>query len=323
MLLTAVALAGCGGSGGEDLVVYSGRDQELVAPLLERYVEETGTDLRVRYGGGSELAATIIEEGSRSPADVFFSQDAGALGALEKRGLLERLPGEELDRVGRRYRSAKGAWVGTSARARVVAYNRERVRRSELPRSIFGFADSRWKGRLGWAPTNASFQAFVTAMRKTEGEDATRRWLEDVRENDVQAYENNTAIRDAIARGEIDAGFINHYYVTQARAEEGADYPVELHFPQGGDPGSLVNVAGAAMVKGADEETAADFIGFLLERESQEYFARETKEYPLAGGAKADPSLRPLETIEQPDVDLSDLDDLQGTLDRLEETGAL
>ena len=325
LIALALALAACGGDGGGDgtITVYSGREEELVAPLFDRYEEETGTELEVRYGDTAELAATLIEEGDNSPAEVFFSQDAGALGALENEELLAELDDQTLNRVAERYRSQDGRWVGTSGRARVVAYNSEKLSESDLPDSILDFTDSKWKGRIGWAPTNGSFQAFVTAMRLTEGEEATEDWLRGIAANDPVVFDDNEAIRDAIASGEIDLGFINHYYVAQAIEEEGEDYPVRVYHPRGGDVGSLINVAGAGIVAAGDNEDAAEFVEFLLTEGSQRFFSEETKEYPLVDGIPADPAVVPLEQIEQPAVKLGELDDLEGTLELLQRSGAL
>jgi len=328
-LALGLGLAACGGDdegGDEDstLTVYSGREEELVSPLFERFEEQTGTELDVRYGESAELAATILEEGDGSPADAFFSQDAGALGALQSEGLLAELPAELVEQVDPRFRSSESRWVGTSGRARVVAYNTEAVSEDELPDSVLDYTDPEWEGRLGWAPTNSSFQAFVTAMRVTEGEDVARSWLEGIVANDPAELPDNEAVRDAVASGEIDAGFINHYYVAQAREEEGGGYPVEVDFPPGGDVGSLVNVAGIGLLESSDnEERAQELAEFLLSEDSQRFFSEETKEYPLIDGVEADPLVVPLDQIEQPDVDLSNLDDLEGTLTLIQETGAL
>ena len=333
-VIAACALAGgiaaCGDdeeSGSSDdgtLTVYSGREEEYVGPLFDRYEEQAGTDVEIRYGDSAELAATIIEEGENTPADVFFSQDAGSLGALQQEGLLAPLGDSVLELVDARFRSSDGDWVGTSGRARAVAYDSEAVSESELPQSVLDFTDPEWEGRIGWAPTNGSFQAFVTAMRLTEGEDTTREWLEGIVANDPVAYADNEALRDGIAAGEVEVGFINHYYVAEVIEEEGADYPVELHFPPNGDVGALVNVAGAGVLAGADNaETGTEFIEFVLSEPEQEYFADTVKEYPLIEGAEADPTLVPLAEIEQPDVDLADLGDLKETLTLIEESGAL
>src|SRR5918992_5739554 len=165
VLLAALALTGC--AGGEDdntLVVYSGREEELVAPLFERFEEETEIAVEVRYSDSAELAATIAEEGDNSPADVFFAQDPGSLGAVEQQGRLATLPEDVLSRVNSRFRDPDGHWVGTSGRARVVVYNTDALSEGELPDSISDFTDPQWKGRIGLPPTNASFQAFVSAM---------------------------------------------------------------------------------------------------------------------------------------------------------------
>ncbi len=315
--------SGSGGS-GDSLTIYSGRNEQLVGELIKRFERETGVKTEVRYGESAELAATLLEEAGNSPADVFFSQDAGALGALQKEDLLAALDPALLRKVPARYRSRQGYWIGASARARVVAYDKRKLEPSDLPKSILDFTDSKWKGKIAWAPTNASFQAFITALRVDRGEAAARRWIEGIEANDVERYENNIAIRDAIANGEIETGFINHYYVAEAIAKEGTDYPVGIYQTPNGDIGSLVNVAGAGILKSTGHSAAAKrFVEFLFTREAQQYFADKTKEYPIAAGVKAEPALIPLKDIQQPDIDLSSIDDLKGTVKLLQDTGAL
>ena len=327
VLLAPFALAACGSDDGGDseaLTVYSGRSEQLVKPLLDRFSEETGVDLEVRYADTAELAATLIEEGDNSPADVYFAQDAGALGAVQKAGLTAPLPQAALDRVPPTFRSPAGAWIGTSARARVIAYDTRELQESDLPGSVFDLTDDAWRGRVGWAPTNGSFQAFVTGMRRIAGDERTEQWLRDMAANDVKAFDNNIAIRDAIAAGEIDAGLINHYYVLEARAEEGDDYPVGLHFVGGDDPGSLVNVAGLAVLKTSDQtENAQKLVEFLLSESAQEFFRTETAEYPVVDGVASPEGVPALADLEQPDIDLGDLYDLEGTLALLERAGVL
>lgn len=326
-LALASIAAACGGREKEDpdqITVYSGREEEYAAAIIKQFEKDTGKDVKVRYGDSAELAATLAEEGDNSPADVFWSQDAGSLGAVEKEGLLTNLSKRTLEPIPSRYRSEDGKWVGISGRARIVGYNRDNVKESELPDSILDYTDPRWKGRIGWAPTNGSFQAFVTALRKVEGEDVARKWLEGIVENKPQSYENNELLRDAIASDEVDVGFLNHYYVAEAIAEEGKDYPVGINHPPNGDVGSLVNVAGAGIVKSARNPNGGqEFIDYLNSRKGQRYWASEIKEYPLVKGVKADPSLEPLDTIQQPDVKLAELTDLKGTLKLIEDSGAL
>jgi iron(III) transport system substrate-binding protein len=324
--MLTIGLSACGDDGpSEDaLVIYSGRNEDLVGPLMERFEQETGIETQIKYADSPELAATLIEEGKASPADVFFSQDAGALGALQNEQLLGPIPPATLDKVPEAFRSAEGDWVGTSARARVIAYDKRKLKPGDLPDSVLDLTAAEWKGRIAWAPTNASFQSFVTAMRAQLGQERTQAWLEGMLANDVQVYENNIAIRDAIANGEIEAGLLNHYYVAEAIAEEGDGYPVAIFEPAGGDIGALVNVAGVGILAGTNQRAAAErFAAFLLTRPSQEYFAEELKEYPVVPGVPADPSLQPLDEIEQPDIDLSQLNDLQGTVKLLQETGVL
>lgn len=336
----AFALAACGGGATAapstlataapdatpeaKVVVYSGRSEELVGPILARFEEATGIETEVRYAGTSELAATILEEGDNSPADVFFSQDGGALGALAAEGRLQLLPTDVLELVDPRFRSDDGLWVGVSGRARVLAYDTRELSEADLPASVLDLADPAWKGRLGWVPTNASFQTFVTAMRAQLGDEATKAWLEAVRANEPRVYEGNSAALQAVAAGEVDAALVNHYYLFQAQRESGDALPVANHFFTGGDPGALVNVAGVGILPTADHPVAADrLVRFLLAEEAQRYFSDETFEYPLVTGIAADDRLPPLETIESPDLDLTDLADLAGTLRLMQEAGVL
>jgi iron(III) transport system substrate-binding protein len=310
---------------GEDsLVVYSGRSEELVGPIFEQFEERSGVDVQVRYGETAELAATIIEEGENSPADLFFAQDPGALGALDDEGRLTELPDEVLDAVPARFRADDGDWVGTSGRARVVAYNTEELSEGVLPASIFDFTDSEWEGRIGWAPTNGSFQAFVTALRVLEGEDRAREWLEGVQANDPMVYPDNLTALEGVASGEVDVAFVNHYYLFQVIEEQGEDVPVRNYYLKDGDPGALVLAAGAGILDSAENAGAAEeFLEYALSQEAQQYFAGETYEYPLIEGVEIDEELPPLSEIQSPKVDLSNLDDLGGTLELLQETGVL
>ena len=320
---TVASLPADFGSGSGTVTIYSGRNEELVGPLLEQFEEETGITVEARYGESAEMANLILTEGENSPADVFFSQDAGALGAVAGEGLFTALPDEVLGSVDERFRSPDGEWVGTSGRARVVVYNTDALSEDEMPDSIFDFTDPEWSGRIGWAPTNASFQAFVTAMRVLEGEDVAREWLEGIQANDPNVYEGNQPALDAVIAGEIDVAFINHYYLMQRLAED-PDVPAANHFLTDGDPGALVNVAGAGILATApDAENAQAFVEFLVSEQAQLYFAEETKEYPLAAGVETDPALVPLDEIGTPQIDLSDLADLEGTLELLQEVGVL
>jgi iron(III) transport system substrate-binding protein len=321
-LVPGAVVAQDGGSAEGPLTVYSGRSESLVAPLFERFTEATGIEVRARYADTAELAALLLEEGDRSPADLFFSQDAGALGVVAEAGVLDELDSEVLDRVDVRFRDPEGRWVGVSGRARTAAYStREEL---VLPDSILDFTDPKWSGRLGWAPANGSFQAFVTALRKLEGEDVAREWLEGIIANGAVAYPKNTAAVEGIAAGEVDVAFVNHYYLLRLLEENGPEYPVGQVFFDGGDAGALINVAGVGRLSATDSPEATDaLIEFLLSPEAQRYFSTETFEFPLAGDVQADPRLPDLTSIESPDLHLSRLADLPGTVALLREVGAI
>ena len=305
------------------LVIYSGRSEELVGPVIDLFREATGIDVSVKYGGTAEMAATLLEEGGNSPADVYFAQDPGGLAAVED--LLVVLPTEVLETVPAGFRSPEGQWIGLSGRARVVVYNSEVLTEQELPDDIFDFVDPQWSGRIGWAPTNGSFQAMVTAMRVIWGEDRTRTWLEGILENNPSQYAKNTPTVAAVGAGEVDVGFVNHYYLHRFLQEQGESFPARNYHPRGGGPGALMLVAGAGVLETADNaENALRFLEFMLSPVSQQYFASQTYEYPVVvEGVRTNPLLTPVGEIAAPDIDMASLGDLEGTLGLLRDVGAL
>ncbi len=308
---------------GSSLTVYSGRSESLVGGLVPRIETATGVKLDVRYGNTAELAAQILEEGDNTPAGLYFGQDAGALGALAKAERLAVLPQELLGQVDSRFRASTGTWVGLSGRARVLAYNPATTDAATLPASILDLPTAELSGKIGWAPTNASFQSFATALRVTKGEDAARAWLEGIIATEPVVFEGNGPQIEAVANNEIAVGLVNHYYLLQARKET-PDIAVENYFFPNGDLGSLINVAGAGIIAGTDQEASAlAVLGYLLGAEAQTYFAEETSEYPLAAGVQPSADLPPLAEHQTPDLDLSDLDDLEGTLALLTDLGVI
>lgn len=312
-------------TGSDTLVIYSGRSENLVAPIIEQFSDATGIQVEVRYAGTSELAATLMEEGANSPADVFFSQDGGALGEISKAGLLAALPAETLALVPATLEGQNGDWVGVSGRARVLVYNNSELTEADLPDDIWGLTDPAWSGRIGWAPTNASFHTFVTALRVLEGEDRAAEWLEAMVANDVQAYEGNAQIVEAVAAGEISVGLVNHYYLYRFLSEQGEEFSARNYYFRTPHAGSIINVAGVGILNTAKNPAAAQqFVEYLLSTEAQQYFANETYEYPLIEADILVPDLLlPLEEIATPEIQLNDLDDLAGTLELLQRTGAL
>lgn len=309
---------------GGTLTVYSGRNEKLVGPLIERFKKESGIDIRVRYGDTAELAAAILEEGDKSPADVYFAQDAGALGALASADRLAKLSDPILNRVDSRFRSPKGEWVGLSGRARTVVYNTKALKPEDLPDSLLGFTDPRWKGKIGWAPTNGSFQAFVTALRVTEGDEAARKWLEGIKANSPKVYQNNTSIVQAVGAGEVEVGLVNHYYLFSFLREQGEAFAARNYHPRAGDSGAMINIAGAGILSTSRNPKAAErLVEYLLSKDAQQYFADETFEYPLVEGITTHPALVPLAQIKTPQIDLGSLADLEKTLKLLRDTAVL
>ena len=304
------------------LVVYSGRSKSLVDPIIKEFAETTGIDVSVKYANTPQLAATIMEEGGNSPADVFFAQDPGGLGAVED--MLSPLPGSILDQVPDWAHSPEGKWVGLSGRARTVVYNTGKLDETQLPADMFGFTDPKWKGRIGWAPTNASFQTMVTAMRAMWGEERTRLWLLGIQANEPRVYPKNTPQVAAVAAGEIDAGFVNHYYLFRFLAEEGEDFAARNYHPSAGGPGAVMMVSGAGILTTAENvDNAERFLNFMLSTIGQQYFASQTFEYPLVEKVMTPRALVPISEINSPRVPLADLADLAGTQRLLQETGVL
>lgn len=305
------------------ITVYSGRSEDLVKPILDQFSAETGITVEFRAGDSGELAAQLLTEGDASPADVFFSQDAGALGALEKAGMLDVLPQELLDVVDPAYRSATGAWVGTSGRVRVLVVNPDLV--PDAPATIDELLDPQWKGKIGFAPNNASWQSFVTGLRVLRGEDGAREWLEGFAANEPVAFEKNGAVRDAVNAGDVSIGLVNHYYLYEKIAAEGADAVVAVNqFLAPGDPGGLVNVAGAGILTTSSNKAAAQaLIDYLLSETGQTYFAEKTFEYPLRAGVALGAELPTLTELQPPALDLSDLDTLAETQELLADVGLL
>jgi len=334
---TGLLLAGCAAPAATEstapteptadgtFTLYSGRDEALVQPLIDQFEAETGISVEVRYGNTAELGALLIEEGDASPADVFLSQDAGALGALSLAGLFTTLPTDVTDVIPAGFTSTDGTWVGVTGRARVVVYDGERFTGEDLPDTIDEYVTDEWAGRLGVAPGNASFQSFVTALRVLDGEDAATTWVEALADNSPQIFEGNSAILTAVDEGVVDAGLINHYYWYAAAAEAGPEnMRAQIKFLTAGDAGSIVNVTGAGILNGsATDADALEFVRYLVSEAGQTYFVEKTFEYPLLPGLAAPAGLPSLDSLINPELDLSDLDDLAATQRLLADAGLI
>ncbi|MFZ9250046.1 MAG: iron ABC transporter substrate-binding protein [Candidatus Nanopelagicaceae bacterium] len=317
-------LASCSSSGeqGTELTVYSGRSEEYLGDVFEKFQQESGIRLNVRYADSAELAAQLLEEGENSPADLFISQDAGSLGAVAEAGLLDLLSESILNEVPSAFSSQEKFWVGITGRTRVFAYSSSRLK--DLPMSYRDVTNPIYKGRIGIAPTNGSFQAFVTALRINAGEAATEQWLRDLVANEPRYYEKNSMIVEAIDAGEIDLGLVNHYYVYEVSKALGREIGVKVGFFEKGDLGNLINVSGGGILKTSGKKEAAEkFLAYLLSSYAQETFVREVQEYPLLPGVEGPAGLPSIEELGAPLVDLNSLKDLRGTQQLLIKVGLL
>lgn len=336
LVVAALALTGCSAADTEPkasteaiesdgkLTLYAGRDEALIAPLIEQFTEDTGIEVEARYGPSAELNALLLEEGEKTPAQVFLSQDAGALGSLANNDLVAKIPAELADSIPADYTSTDASWIGVTGRARVIAYDGKKFTEDEVPDTVDELTDATWKGKVGFPPGNASFQSFVTAYRVLEGEKAAESWVKGISENAPVLTEKNGATLDLVDAGQLDLALINHYYWYEKAAEVGADnMRAQLKFlPL--DPGGIVNVSGAAILKqAAGDPDALAFIEYLVSEKGQQYFVDKTFEYPLLPGIDAPKGLPTLDSLANTGFDLADLDSLEKTQELLAQYGLL
>ena len=308
-----------------ELTLYAGRGEALVGELLAFFEEVyPDLDIRPRYNSATELVNQILTEGSNSPSDVFFSVNAGALGALKDEGRTQALPDDVLEFVPSQFRDPDGQWVGTSGRARSIPFNTNELSADDVPDDVFAIPETdALRGEMGWAPTYSSFQAFVTAMRVLNGDDRTREWLTAMQDAGVEQFSDEFLVSQAVADGELRAGFANHYYILRVLAGR-PDAPIDVAFTQN-DAGAIFNVAGALVTDTAsDPELASNFVRHLLSAEAQDYFARTTFEYPLVPEVEPVGRLPAIDELNPPEgLDLTQLSDLEGTIELLRDVGVL
>ena len=320
------------------LVIYSGRKESLVGPIIDQFSQATGIDVSVKYGSSAPIAALLMEEGDKTPADIFYAQDPGAIGSVES--MLQPISMDVLtntvsaedgstsmeDVVPPWAKSPEALWTGITGRARVVVYNTAELSESDLPGSMQGFCDAKWKGRIGWAPSNSSFQTMITAMRQEWGEEKTKSWIECIRDNEAKVYPKNTPQVEAAAKDEIDIGFVNHYYLYKFVLDkaEGDQFAARNYHPRDGGPGAMIMVSAAGILKtSANTENAEKFISFMTSKVAQSYFANSTREYPLVSGVKTHPLITPYDDINNPNISLASLSDIAGSAQMLKDAGVL
>ncbi|MBM3635072.1 MAG: extracellular solute-binding protein [Actinobacteria bacterium] len=334
VLASALLLAACGSSDtastaatasttgdGAALTVYSGREEEYMEPVFEAYEKKTGTDLQVRYGDSADLALLVSEEGDRSPADVFVAQSPISQSFLDQQKLLSPLPQAVLDRVPDNLRSADGDWIGIAGRQRVLIYNTDLVKESDLPKSVLELTGAKYRDKVAVAPSNASFQDFVAALDQLEGTETTNEWLKGMAANGAKAYAKNSAIAEAVARGEIPMGLVNHYYVLEIKKDDPSAPVAAYRFP-GTDPGSLFLVATASVPTASpDKQQADDLVGFLVSDEGQKLIIGGEGEYPTATGVNPPEGAPSLTKGDYPAYDLTGNTDLKAVAEQIRESG--
>lgn len=296
------------------LTIYSGRNEKLVGPVIAQFEKEKGYKVRVKYGESQPLAAALIKEGARTEADVFLAQDVSTLGFLADKDALAPLPDAITGKVEGHFRDPKGRWVGVSGRARTLVYNTTKLKPEDLPADAAGLTDPKWKGRVGWAPENASFKSAVSAMIQQDGAEKATAWLKGMKANAPKAYPKNTPAVRATAKGEVDVALVNHYYLFRIKKELGDDAPIANHYFKNGKSESLVNVSGIGMVKASkNTKGAEEFAAYLLSNTGQTFFTETNSEFPLVKGIKTKAGLPDITTLNPPKINFTDLSDLEAT----------
>lgn len=325
-LLQIAVIAGLGlgaiAHAQQSLTVYTGRGQGLVEPLVKQFQEETGIKVNVRYGRDAEMLAAIQEEGSRSPADIFWGNTAGAMGVASERRLLVPL-GSIITSRPTAYVPASRNWVPLTIRLRVVAFNPSKVKAEDLPKSILDMPKlTQFKGRIGWTPTYSSFQDMIAAMVLMHGEAKTKQWLEDMKKLEPKSYPSNPAMMEAIRAGEVDLASTNHYYIQRfVRAGQ----QIGTYYFEDGDTGSLALVTGAGILRTYKNAANANrFLMWLLSSKAQQFFTSEVLEYPVVRGIVSTSNLltQAQAIAKSPKVDFEKLP-LETALKLLREAGLL
>ncbi|MGI9622583.1 MAG: extracellular solute-binding protein [Acidimicrobiales bacterium] len=298
----------CSSATGDEVVIYSGRTENLIEPVLDAFACETGIDVAVRWGSSTQLALLLGEEGDRTEADVFLSRSPGPVGFLEAEGLLGTIDQQVLDLVSEDNRSSAGTWVGFSGRKRVLVHNVDDVAPGDLPESVFELTGEEWEGKVAIPATNGSFVDWFTVFRDQHGDEVATQWLDDMVDNDARYYPNNRSIVEAAGRGEIETGLVNHYYNYQEVAAAGDGHRALNHDLADDDIGSLLIITAATVTAASDDPAPATaLLEYLLSEPVQVYFTEETFEYPLAAGVEPAAVLPPLSALQIGTVDFDAL----------------
>jgi iron(III) transport system substrate-binding protein len=314
----ALTLSACGESSleatgdldPEKLTIYSAQHENLTQAWAEAFQEETGIEVQIRYGKDASMGNQIVQEGAKSPADVFLTENSPAMTTVQNAGLLAKVDPATLAQVGEEYAPSTGDWIGIAARSTVLVYNPDMISEAELPKSIMDLEDPTWSGRWGAAAGGADFQAIVSAILETQGEAATSKWLAALKKN-AKIYQNNIATMKAVNAGQVPVGIMYHYYWyrDQALTKAGSKNTKLLYF-RNEDPGAFVSISGGGVLKSSRHaENAQKFLAFITGPKGQEMLATsDAKEYAVGKGVASDKALEPLDSLEAPDVDPYTLD---------------
>lgn len=325
VVVLAIGLTGCSSSEESDeLLIYNAQHESLTKEWIDAFTEETGIKVRYRQGGDTELGNQLIAEGDSSPADVFLTENSPAMAAVERAGLFADVDQATVAQVPAQFRPTTGQWTGVAARATVFAYNKNRLTEAQLPRSIMDLQQPDWKGRWGAPPVKPDFQAIVAAMLQLTGQEATSQWLTGMKTN-AELFSDNIATLRAVNDGQVDGGVIYHYYWfrDQAETKEISDNTA-LHYFRNEDPGAFVSISGGGVLNSSDKKDDAQrFLTFITSKQGQEVLENGTSfEYPVASGVPANKALVPLDQLQAPAVNPSELNSQQVT-DLMTQAGLL
>lgn len=304
------------------LTLYSGQHEKTTQAIVDAFTQATGIQVKIRGGNSIQLANQIIEEGSRSPADVFYSEESPPVAALAERGLLAPLQDTTLAQVRELYRAGDGTWTGITARSRVTVYNTGMISADELPASVMEMATEAWKGRVAFVPTSGAFQQQIVAIVHLHGRDAALEWLRGLKKYG-RIYNNNMAAMRAVERGEIATALVNNYYWYIVAREQGMEnMKSRLHFSGGGDAGALITVSAAGILKTAKNPDAAQqLVAFMTSIEGQKVYAGRVAEWPMNPAVQSGFDIIPFEELQPPAVNPANLGGAEEALALRREAG--
>ncbi len=312
-LLSACSSSGPGSE--QVLTLYNGQHLQTTDGLVTAFEKKYGVQVNVHSDDEDVLANQLIQEGSRSPADVFFTENSPALMSLQERGLLAKVSSSTLAHVPSKYDSPNGDWVGVTARVNVLVYNTNLLQPDQVPTSIMDLALPQWKNKIAIAPSETDFQPVVTSVLRTYGKAKTLQWLEGLRQNaGALEFPDNETLVDMVSRrsNSIDLCALNHYYWYRERDQVGAaNMHSVISFLAPRDPGYVLDVSGAGILKSSPHKALAEeFLAFIVSHQGQEIIAHSNSyEYPLGSGVLTAQPLKPFDELQPAPLTIADLGD--------------